>query len=65
MELAHIGVHRLYALALNVEEFDEEDLRHLDWCTECMEVFRALSQSNRLKSEPQPRIFVTTPEFVS
>jgi hypothetical protein len=64
MGLEHIGVQRLYELALNLEMFDEDDFRHLEWCKECLEVFKALSQYNRFKThvssgvvwEPEARI---------
>src|SRR5215475_1384363 len=36
MELEHIGVYRLYDCALNLEMFNENDLHHLDRCTECL-----------------------------
>ena|SRR6516165_6271957 len=51
MELEHIGVNRLYELALDLEIFAESDFQHLEWCRECLEVFRALSQYNRFKTE--------------
>jgi hypothetical protein len=51
MGLEHIGVQRLYELALNLETFDEDDFRHLEWCKECLEVFKALSQYNRFKTD--------------
>jgi hypothetical protein len=51
MGLEHIGVQRLYELALNLETFDEGDFRHLEWCKECLEVFKALSQCNRFKTD--------------
>jgi hypothetical protein len=46
MELEHIGVYRLYELALNLDMFNEGDLRHMDGCTECLQVFKALTQCN-------------------
>jgi len=51
MGLEHIGVYRLYELALNLQMFDENDLYHLEWCTECLEVFKALSRCDRLRTD--------------
>ena len=64
MELEHIGVYRLYELALNLEMFNENDLHHLDWCTECLEVFKAISQYNRLKADYEQGHPLATPEQV-
>ena len=64
MELEHIGVYRLQELALNLEMFNENDLHHLDWCTECLEVFKAISQYNSLKADCERR-HLPTPEQVS
>ena len=65
MELEHIGVYRLYELALNLEMFNENDLHHLDLCTECLEVFKAISQYNRLKADYKQGHLLTTAEHVS
>jgi hypothetical protein len=65
MGLEHIGVYRLYELALNLEMFDEMDLHHLEWCAECLEVFKAISQYNRLKTEYERGQLLATPEQVS
>jgi hypothetical protein len=65
MELEHIGVYRLYELALNLEMFNENDLHHLDWCTECLEVFKAISQYNRLKADYEQGHLLATPEQIS
>jgi hypothetical protein len=65
MELEHIGVQRLYELALNLEMFNENDLHHLDRCTECLEVFKAISQYNRLKADYEQGHLLRTPDRVS
>src|SRR5262249_4182646 len=57
MGLEHIGVHRLYELALNLEMFEESDFRHLEWCKECLQVFKALSQYDRFKTDIEPWTF--------
>jgi hypothetical protein len=64
MELEHIGVYTVYELAVNLEMFNENDLHHLDRCTECLEVFKAISQYNRLKADCE-RGHLPTPEQVS
>ena len=65
MELEHIGVYRLYELALNLEMFNENDLHHLDWSTECLEVFKAISPYNRLRADDEQGHLLATPEHVS
>jgi hypothetical protein len=45
----HIGINRLYEAAANFLILDEDDLRHLDLCPDCLDVFRALLRFDKLK----------------
>ena len=63
--MEHIGVYRLYEIASNLGELDDDDFRHLELCPECLEVFKALSDCNRGNTELGQQIHYTTPEQVS
>ena len=63
--MEHIGVLRLYELALNFEMFEESDLHHLEWCKECLEVFKAISEYNRFNTEGIQRQLLTMSDLVS
>jgi len=63
--MEHIGVLRLYELALNFEMFDESDLHHLEWCRECLEVFKAISEYNRLNTKGIQRQVLAIQDLVS
>jgi len=63
--MEHIGVLRLYELALNFEMFEESDLHHLEWCKECLEVFKAISDYNRVNTEGIQRQFLAMSDVAS
>lgn len=63
--MEHIGVYRLYEIAANLTSLEDNDFRHLELCPECLAVFKALSDSNRISSELGQQIHYSTPEQVS